>query len=332
MLNKVRVLAENGYMDTNMMALTPLGRVDGEFLFYTLSYLRLASVVDVTSVPQINNKHITPFNIPFPALLEQRAIAEALSDVDGLIAALDKLIAKKRAIKQAAMQQLLTGKTRLPGFSGEWETKRLGEIGKFLKGKGITRAQAQSGPFPCVRYGEIYTDHNDYIRKFKSWISAEVAATATPLKQGDILFAGSGETKDEIGKCVAFLNDIEAYAGGDIVILRPRNVDSLFLGYALNSPNINRQKASKGQGDAVVHINARALADVTLALPKKAEQTAIAAVLFDMDAEIEALERRRDKVKQIKQGMMQQLLTGRIRLIKPKTAGTPPAAEAGVAE
>lgn len=131
-----------------------------------------------------------------------------------------------------------------------------------------------------------------------------------------MLFAGSGETKEEIGKCVAFLESREAYAGGDIVILRPRGVDSLFLGYSLNTFEVNRQKASRGQGDAVVHISATALAQVCLQMPPAEEQSAIAKVLSDMDDEIDALERWQGKTRAIKGGMMQQLLIGRVRLVK----------------
>lgn len=213
------------------------------------------------------------------------------------------------------MQELLTGQRRLPGFQAEWCTVSLGEIGTFLKGSGITREQAQSGAIPCVRYGEIYTTHTDHVRSFESGISPAVAATATPLRQGDILFAGSGETKEDIGKCVAFLDDFEAYAGGDIVILRPRGFDSRYLGYALNAAEVNRQKASKGQGDAVVHINAAALAQISVRTPEIAEQTAIATILSDIDTEITALEARLTKARQLKQGMAQALLTGRIRLV-----------------
>jgi type I restriction enzyme S subunit len=155
---------------------------------------------------------------------------------------------------------------------------------------------------------------------FHSWISPQVAATATRLEFGDLLFAGSGETKEEIGKCVAFVTNTEAYAGGDIVILRPHKMHPLFLGYFLNTPEISRKKASLGQGDAVVHISAKALGQVKVRLPELEEQIAIASVLFDIDAEIAALEARRDKTRAIKQGMMQQLLTGRIRLVKPQPA------------
>ncbi|MDP3926716.1 MAG: restriction endonuclease subunit S [Hydrogenophaga sp.] len=265
--------------------------------------------------PNITSKDVRAFPLAAPALDEQRAIAIALADADALIESLEQLLAKKRQIKQGAMQELLTGQRRLPGFQSEWCSVSLGEIGTFLKGSGITREQAQSGAIPCVRYGEIYTTHTDHVRSFESGISPAVAATATPLRQGDILFAGSGETKEDIGKCVAFLDDFEAYAGGDIVILRPRGFDSRYLGYALNAAEVNRQKASKGQGDAVVHINAAALAQISVRTPEIAEQTAIATILSDMDTEITALEARLTKARQLKQGMAQALLTGRIRLV-----------------
>lgn len=268
------------------------------------------------TINQITNKDLNNFEIPYPTDDgERKLIAATLSDVDELIDALDRLIAKKRDLKQAAMQRLLTGQARLPGFGGDWEVKKLARLGEFLKGRGVTREQSHSGHIPCVRYGEIYTTHQDVIRGFKSWISPAVASTATKLKCGDILFAGSGETKAEIGKCVAFVDDFETYAGGDIVILRPRDADSVFLGYALNTPAASAQKANRGQGDAVVHISAASLADVQIAIPAKSEQTAIATVLSDIDAEVAALEARREKTRALKQGMMQELLTGRIRLV-----------------
>lgn len=212
------------------------------------------------------------------------------------------------------MRELLIGTKRLPGFSGEWRAKPLGEVGHFLKGRGVAKDESLSGSIPCVRYGEIYTRHSDYIKEFYSWISRDVAAAATQLMRGDILFAGSGETKEEIGKCVAFVDDVEAYAGGDIVILRPTNAYSLFLGYYLNTEPVRRQKASRGQGDAVVHISASALTAMDVKLPAAPEQAAIALILSDMDADLAALEAKRDKARAIKQGMMQALLTGAIRL------------------
>jgi type I restriction enzyme S subunit len=269
----------------------------------------------------LSKSDITEYRFPVPPTLpEQRAIATALSDVDALLGSLERLIAKKRDLKQAAMQQLLTGQTRLPGFHGEWELKRLGSLGAFLKGSGVRKDEALSGDLPCVRYGEIYTHHHDVVRVFNTFLSSSVASAATPLRKGDLLFAASGETKEEIGKAVAFAHDYEAYAGGDIVILRPEASDSVFLGYYLNSPPIQKQKASRGQGDAVVHISATSLAAIEVTVPFLPEQTAIATVLTDMDAELAALTHRLTKTRALKQGMMQELLTGRTRLVVAEVA------------
>ena len=263
--------------------------------------------------------HLKKVTLPVPpSPTEQRAIAAALSDVDGLLAKLDAHIAKKRDLKQAAMQQLLTGRTRLPGFSGEWEVKRLGDVGTFSKGKGIRKDEVVADGIPCIRYGEIYTHHNDRVKTFYSYITRATAKQSQRIKKGDLLFAGSGETAEEIGKCVAFFDDREGYAGGDIVVFSPNRQNSMFLGYLMNYPAVASQKARMGQGDAVVHISAKNLTQLELSLPKFDEQTAIAAVLSDMDAEIAALEARRDKTRVLKQGMMQELLTGRIRLVQPE--------------
>ena len=269
-----------------------------------------------TTMPSLNQEILRNVAIPLPpTLAEQEAIAEALNDADAFVESLEQLLTKKRQIKKGAMQQLLTGRTRLPGFSGDWKIKRLGQLGGFLKGRGVTRDESATGDLACVRYGELYTRHDNHIETYYSWISQEVATTATRLELGDVLFAGSGETKDEIGKCAAFVDNMEAYAGGDIVILRNKKADPMFLGYYLNTGPINRQKASKGQGDAIVHIGAEALADIQCTLPDLSEQTAIATILSDMDAEITALEAKLSKARQLKQGMMQELLTGRIRLL-----------------
>lgn len=197
----------------------------------------------------------------------------------------------------------------------EWNLSPVRNLGVFSKGSGISRAESNTGILPSIRYGEIYTVHNDYIKKFSSFISTEVAKKAKRLKCGDILFTASGETKEDIGKCVAFIHDIEAYAGGDIIILSPRNANSLFLGFLFNAPYVVKQKANKGQGDAIVHITKASVGDITVALPESVnEQTAIATALSDTDALIATLDKKIAKKQQIKQGAMQQLLTGKKRL------------------
>ncbi len=297
-----------GYMRVDSSAL------DCRFISYQLQRLHRCQSFDYTlkAHPSVIRGI---YVVPLPPCPEQRAIAGALGDVDALLGALAQLIAKKRDLKHAAMQQLLTGQTRLPGFSGEWEVKRLGEIGSFSKGRGIRKDEVVTNGLPCIRYGEIYTHHNDYVRDFLSFIPAKVAKQSQQLRKGDLLFAGSGETAEDIGKCVAFLDDAEAYAGGDIVILSPTGHNSMYLGYLMNHPSIAEQKARMGQGDAVVHISARNLAQLNIRLPEEPEQTAIAAVLSDIDAELAALEQRLAKTHVLKQGMMQELLTGRTRLV-----------------
>jgi type I restriction enzyme S subunit len=256
------------------------------------------------------------------------------------------------------MQQLLTGRKRLPGFGldertgsrptderrkechsersakreveessgykmtelglipSDWEVKKLKEIGVFSKGAGIFRDESNSGNIPAVRYGEIYTKHNDYIKEFYSHISQDVAEKSVKMQRGDLLFSASGETKEDIGKTIAFVDDFDAYAGGDIIIFTPtETIDSIYMGYLLNFPSIAKQKAMKAQGDAVVHITTDSLKKLIICLPSYQEQTAIANVLSDMDTEISALETKLAKCRTLKTGMMQQLLTGKIRLV-----------------
>jgi type I restriction enzyme, S subunit len=145
-------------------------------------------------------------------------------------------------------------------------------------------------------------------------VTPTVATAALQLRQGDLLFAGSGETREEIGTCVAFTGTQRAVAGGDIIVLRAPGVDPIFLASLSNTPRIAAEKARVGQGDAVVHINSRALGAIAVSLPPRDEQDAIAQVLVDADNEVRLLEARLTKAKAIKQGMMQELLTGRTRL------------------
>lgn len=315
-----------------MAVFRPNGAVDAGLVGYLLqsaSYHRqLDDILTGSAINNLNAKDIENLSFMLPSTrAEQEAIAGALADVDELLAAMTTLIEKKRAIKQGAMQELLEVRSeecgvrsaprrRLAGFTGAWVEKRLGDCGRFSKGAGISRAQANTGKIPAVRYGELYTTHNDYIKQFESFISEEVAQASVRLNRGDIVFACSGEAKEEIGKCAAFLGDEVAYAGGDLIIFSPDNeYDSLFLGFALNTPYCASQKAAAGQGDAVVHIRRDSLEELVVRIPPTlAEQKAIAGVLADMDAEIAALEAKRAKCEQVKQGMMQELLTGKTRL------------------
>lgn len=292
-------------------------QLNNHFLYYWLQAEKseFERIAIGSTIKTIGLSYFRSLQIPLPPITEQCAIAASLHDVDSLLTALDSLIAKKRLIKQGTMQELLTAKRRLPGFTSKWNDYHLADIGKFSKGKGIKKDETVTDGIPCVRYGEIYTHHNDYIREFYSFISPETAKVSQRINKGDLLFTGSGETAEEIGKCVTFLGEEEAFAGGDIVIFKPLNHDSLYLAYLMNHVTIVSQKSKMAQGDAIVHISTVKLGQLQLYLPPLPEQQAIAKIFSDMDSEISGLEMRREKTRQLKEGMMQELLTGRIRLV-----------------
>lgn len=266
------------------------------------------SVKTHTAIPHISPSDIRNFQITVPSNPnEQRAIAEALADVDGLLAALDKLIAKKRAIKQAAMQQLLTGKTRLPGFSGEWATKRLGEIATIAMGRTPSRTNAAFWGRGHV-WLSIADLQGKIISESKEQITDLAAASMTPIPKGTLLMS----FKLSIGRlCFA---GCDLFTNEAICSFTNLKANPEYIYYSLGRTDFSLYGKHAVKGYT---LNSESLKAIEVLLPESKEQTAIATILSDMDAEIAALEARRDKTRAIKQGMMQQLLTGRIRLVKP---------------
>lgn len=196
-----------------------------------------------------------------------------------------------------------------------WEMKSLGEIGKFSKGKGILKDQVISEGFPCVRYGEIYTKYDYIINEFQSFISTETASESNEIKSGDILFAGSGETIEDIGKSITYIGSEKVFAGGDIVIFSPEsNINSICLSYTLETDFSRKQKRVFGQGNSVVHIYASDLSRLKIPVPPLPEQSAIANVLFTWDTAIQTTQALISQKEQEKKWLMQHLLTGKKRL------------------
>ena len=187
----------------------------------------------------------------------------------------------------------------------------LSQIGTFLRGKGITKTDLTDSGIPCLRYAEIYTSFNDVVTKLNSVVSKEAALRATPIHNGDIIFATSGETAEEIGKAVAYLGSDPAVAGGDTVIFRKHGQDPCYLAYALNSQEAVRQKARLGKGNSVVHIHAKDLGEIRVPLPPLAEQRKIAEILRTWDEAIGKIETEIQVLTRQKRGLMQKLLTGK---------------------
>jgi type I restriction enzyme, S subunit len=301
-------------------------RLDSRYFFYQFStrfYDRIMSMTAKSSVDSVRMEMIAGMQIPLPLPAEQHAIAEALSDADTLLAALDKLIAKKRAIKQAAMQQLLTGKTRLPGFSGEWENIVLGEHVTFLRTGVNSRAElTNDGSVKYLHYGDIHTSNqvrlDPRVTAMPS-LPEERARTLDRLRNGDLVFVDASEDLDGVGKSVEIsgVSDAEIVSGLHTIAARFNKsvLADGFKAYLQFCPAFREQLKRLAAGTKVFAISRTHIASVELRLPDTKEQTTIATVLSDMDAELAALERRRDKTRQIKQGMMQELLTGRTRLV-----------------
>jgi type I restriction enzyme, S subunit len=275
----------------------------------------------------LNYNQIRSFLIPLPPITEQHAIAEALSDVDELLGALEALIAKKRAIKQGTMQQLLSGKTRLPGFSVEWEPKRLGDHLKFLRHGVNSRAELSNDErVRYLHYGDIHTTTDVFLdARLNSLptLSTNRAKSLDRLQDGDLVLVDASEDLEGVRKSVEIKGlDQEMVSGLHTIAVR-FDKDVLADGYKAYlqfCPDFRKQLSRLAAGTKVYATNRAHIASVEMLLPSTDEQIAIAAVLSDMDAEIAALEARRDKTRSIKKGMMQQLLTGRIRLVKPQPA------------
>ena len=265
--------------------------------------------------PGINATEYCSLQIPVPPLAEQRKIAEVLGVWDEAIEKQARLIEKLALRKRALMQRLLSAKLRLPGFSEPWKKVKLGDIGKFDKGYGVPKESIRNTGNKAITYGEIYTKHDFVIKKFTSYIDDETAVASKKITQGAILFTGSGETLEDIGKCVAFIDNDIAYAGGDIIIFNPSiEINSLVLSYCLNSAPVNAQKATYGQGHSVVHIYQKDLAKLQVTIPSVSEQTAIAEVLTAADREIELAKEKLERLRRQKHGLMQQLLIGKKRV------------------
>lgn len=269
--------------------------------------------------PNITSLDVRAFPIAYPRPHEQRAIAAALSDINALINGLDQLIAKKRNIKQATMQQLLTGQTRLQGFSGAWEVRRLGEIGE------VTSA----GVDKKIRHGEIavrLVNYLDVYRKdfiYSSDLNHTVTAPAQQakrceVKKGDVFFTPSSETRDDIGhSAVAMENIPDAAHSYHVARLRLHDDwDIRFRAYAFKTKDFYDQAQILCDGNGTRYVISQGkLRSMTVRVPPIEEQAAIATILSDMDTELNTIEARRDKTRDLKQGMMQELLTGKTRLI-----------------
>jgi len=313
-IGKNVILKNEGACNQQINAIIPNKKYNADFLYYLFENNKqfLLSNAGITATNIISKKDFTELSFLVPnSKEEQAAIAQVLSDTDSLIESLDKLIEKKKNIKQGTMQQLLSGKKRLLGFSGDWEEKTIRDFFFLSAGQTKTKYIQESGKYIIMDMGAVSVDGKNISTKYTNYNKDMLQCGDLIMPKDDI---GGGFI---IGKTV-YINEDNKYILGDHVYklkAKEANTNTLYLSYLINSHCVNIELKKKVAGSAQLGLGRKAIETQELIVPKsKEEQSAIAQVLSDMDAEIERLEQKRDKYKQLKIGMMQQLLTGRIRL------------------
>lgn len=301
-------------------------KIKNEYLYQCYQAIKWASP-EGSTISRLYNGIIRKTKIPLPPTeTEQRAIAQALSDVDALLATLDKMIAKKRDLKQATMQQLLTGEKRLPGFSGDWELASFGDLFDFSGGYSASRDQLSNEGHCYLHYGDIHgstktcvNTRRDFLDIPKLSISLGRISEGSLLKHGDVVFVDASEDDAGTSKHLVIENedDVPFISGLHTIVAKSKTNDlaHAYKHYCFQTPAIRQQFMFYAVGTKVSGISKTNIAKLTLPIPSIPEQIAIAAVLSSMDVELATLEARRDKTRNIKQAMMQELLTGKTRLV-----------------
>ena len=287
--NVVRVKGKF-FASEHAVVVSPNKGIDIKWLAYVLDTMNLNRFSESSAQPglSVSKVLLLPLLVP-SSQLEQQAIATALSDVDALLEELDRLIAKKRDIKQAAMQQLLTGEIRLPGFEGEWEARRIGDVLEVRHGRSQKEVETKDGEYPIYASG------------------GEIGRANTYLYSKPSVLIGRKGTIDAPRYCDQPFWTVDTLFYTELL---DRNSAKFMYYKFCMIPWRNYNEAS-----GVPSLSARTIENIEIVLPTHEEQEAIAAVLSDMDTEIQALEQRRSKTAELKQGMMQELLTGRTRLV-----------------
>lgn len=277
------------------------------FLYFWLQYQKkeFERIAMGSTIKTIGLPFFRQYKVPLPKYTEQTAIATALSDADALIASLEKLIAKKRNIKQGAMQELLKPKKG-------WEVKALGDVATFHKGRGLPKSYIkQNGKFKCIHYGELFTKYKENIEVILS--STDEIFDSLHSVSNDVLMPTSDVTPNGLATA-SCIKESGIILGGDILVIRlQKHIDGIFLAYFVSQ---NREQIMNlVSGSTVYHLYGSDMKKFKLSIPNLSEQIKIAEILTDMDSEIASLESKLAKNKMIKFGLMQNLLTGKIRLV-----------------
>jgi type I restriction enzyme S subunit len=335
------------YCGGDVIILRPAVAADATYMGYAAdcqpSVYQKACMGRGVTVMHIYSRELKQMLIPQPPLDEQRAIAEFLdretSKIDGLVGKKRLLIERLKEYRQALITRAVTrglppdaarvasldpqprlkpsGAEWLGEIPDHWELRQLGRIGSFFKGGGGTKEDETEAGVPCVRYGDLYTQHEYLIRHTRAHIAEDATANYRALEYGDVLFAGSGETIDEIGRSAVNLIEGPAYCGGDVIIFRPTvETDATYLGYAADCQPSVHQKARMGRGVTVMHIYGRELKRMLIPVPPLEEQRAIAAFLDEklerIDTLVSSVEAAIERLAEYRAALITAAVTGKI--------------------
>lgn len=306
------------FQDSNIVWLDiNKAQICNEFLRYYYEVIKW-SAAEGSTISRLYNGIIENTCVAIPPLPEQRRIAEALSDVDELIASLEKLIEKKKALKQGVMQELLTGKRRLPGFSGEWKEQPLDKYGEFIRGvsydPNVDLALFDNGSVCKLLRANNIVDNDLDIHEVL-FVSNKCVSPKQKLQKGDIVIAMSSGSTIAIGKNAQYLHDFDDYCVGAFCAVF-RSEISDYISYIFQSNMFRKQLSELLEGTSINNLNGTILGKMTFPFSdNNDERKGVCSVLDNIAKEINSLKDQQNKYKKIKSGMMSELLTGRIRLV-----------------
>jgi type I restriction enzyme S subunit len=308
--------------------------VSTKFIFYICTTIPFKYYSTSTALPSMTQTDLLNLILFIPPLPEQTAIANFLDEkcnkIDRAVAQKEKLVALLKERKQIVIQNAVTkglnpnAKMKDSGVEwiGEipegWEVQRLASFGKFTKGGGFSKSDLQEKGERAILYGDIYTIYDYFFIDAKKFISSNNSKKSSEIKKGDLLFTGSGETLEDIGKCVAFYGNKKTYAGGDIIIFKQSRYNSLYLSYALNSELLKQEKAKTAKGEIIVHTYASKLKNIYIPIPSLNIQAAIVSHIKTQSQKINKAitlqQNQIEKLKEYKSILINNAVTGKIKV------------------
>lgn len=310
MTNKVRVLAEDSYMDTNMMALEPEG-INGEFLYIFIYRTGLYKIADTSTIPQINNKHIEPYKILMPSIKEQVNIGQFFKNLDHLITLHHRKLEALKQMKKGFLQQLFptsgenVPQVRFADFEGGWELRKLKEMADFSKGNGYSKADLTEEGNSIILYGRLYTNYETVINNVDTF--AKLKGKSVISEGGEVLVPASGESAKDISRAsVIAISGVTL--GGDLNVIKTNTeLDPIFLALTISNGSQQKEMSKRAQGKSVVHLHNSDLKEIRLLYPTVEEQKEIGSFLTQIDDTIALHQSKLNQLKKLKTAFLQKM-------------------------